>query len=111
MVSDTIRASANRSHVSAPPKAVLSRQDVVAWYQRNADRSKARTATAAPNLPITPSSGEGGYVSSVHEQGELMPEELSRQRRKEDEAARKQRAIDESMAIIERMRKRTTGEG
>ena len=36
-----------------------------------------------------------------------MPKELSRQRRKEDEAARKQRAIDESMAIIERMRKKS----
>lgn len=111
IVADAIRKASSRLPVSAPPQAVLSRQDVVAWYQRNADRSKARTATADPDLPVTPSSWEGGYVSSVHEQGELMPEELSRQRRKEDEAARKQRAIDESMAIIERMRKRTTGEG
>jgi hypothetical protein len=109
LVADTLRAHAERSHVIAPPKAVLTREQVVSWYQQNAERRGRSTSTPAVASDITPSSKEGGYVSSGPKQGELMPEELAKAGRVEAAERRKRRAIDESMAIIERMRKKSEG--
>lgn len=106
LVSDAISSARTRFDVSAAPKALLSREAVVRQYAAAAERSKARTALPESDSSITPSSGEGGYVSSEHNQGELMPLELSRARRKEWEARRKARDIKESMEIIERMRRK-----
>lgn len=111
LVAETIRQNASRFHVSAPPKAVLSREDVTAWYQRNAERSKARTIVTGRDPDLPPLSEAGGYVSSEHSQGELMPRELERQRRKEWLDAKKRRAIEESMEIIERMKAKAKGRG
>jgi hypothetical protein len=106
MVSDVISGAGNRIHVTGAPKALLTREQVVSWYDRMAlAKSKPGTATAGdPDLP--PSSERGGYVSSEHTQGELMPLELARARRKEWDEARKRKAIKDSMEIIERMRRK-----
>jgi len=96
-------------NVSAPPKAVSGRRHSAQEYQRVAGRIEARTAVADPDQIYTPTSEVGGYISSEHEQGELMPLELARAREKEWRDARKARAIKESMEIIERMRRKTSG--
>lgn len=106
MVSDAISSARNRFDVSAAPKARLTRDQVVQWYADSARRKEARTASAGSDSSNTPTSEVGGYVSSEHKQGELMPLELSRARRKEWEARRKARDIKESMEIIERMRRK-----
>lgn len=111
MVADVIGKAGNRFTVSAPPKAVLSRADVVAWYQRNAERSKARTIVTGSESDLPPLSEAGGYTSSEHSQGELMPRELERERQKEWLDAKKRRAIKESMEIIERMKAKAKGRG
>ena len=109
LVADTIRAGRSRFDVSAAPKALLSREAVVRQFQQAAERAEARTALPGVDSDHTPSSERGGYTSSEHSQGELMPLELARARRKEWDDARKARAIKESMQIIERMRKKSTG--
>ena len=111
LVADTIRKAGGALHVSAPAKPVLTREQVARWYAENAARSKARTIVTEsdPNLP--PLSEVGGYVSSEHTQGELMPRELERQRRREWEERRKQKAVQESMEIIERMKRKSTERG
>ncbi len=112
----------------------LTREQVQDWYAQMASRSKSSGTALAnpasvpgtragaddyqsmrrearPSIPdLTPSSGEGGYVSSEHQQGELMPLELARAREKEVRDARKRRALKESLEIIERMRRRSKGE-
>lgn len=110
LVSDAISSARSRFDVSAAPKALLSREAVVRQYAAAAERSKARTALPESDSSITPSSGEGGYVSSEHNQGELMPLELARARRKDWEAARKRKAIKDSMEIIERMKRKSRGD-
>jgi hypothetical protein len=109
LVSDAIRASASRFTVSAAAKPLLNRDAVVAWYQRNADRSKARTALPGSDSSNTPTSEVGGYTSCEHSQGELMPEQLAAARRKEDAERRRRKLIWESQEIIERMRKKSEG--
>jgi len=111
LVADAISGASSRFDVSAAPKARLTREQVVQWYADSARRKEARTALPGSDSSNTPTSEVGGYVSSEHKQGELMPLELSRARRKEWEARRKARDIKESMEIIERMRKKSHGGG
>lgn len=109
LIADTLRKVGGALPVSAPAKPVLRREQVARWYASNADRSKARTNVTAGDPDLPPLSEAGGYVSSEHSQGELMPRELERQRRKEWQERRKQKAVKESMEIIERMRRRSGG--
>jgi hypothetical protein len=95
---------------NALPKTSAGRRHTAASYQVVADRVDARSASTTLPLIQTPSSEEGGYVSSEHEQGELMPLELARAREKEVRDARKRRALKESLEIIERMRRKSKGE-
>ena len=111
LVADAISNAKSRFDVSDAPKALLDRQVVEAWYKRNAERSKARTESAAADSSNTPTSEVGGYVSSEHNQGELMPLELARARRKDWDEARKRKAIKDSMEIIERMKAKAKGRG
>ena len=106
MVADVLRHGNGNSDAPGAPKALLTRDAVVQQYQQFASRSREREALrlSAPDLP--PSSERGGYVSSEHKQGELMPLELARARRKEWDEARKRKAIKDSMEIIERMRRK-----
>jgi hypothetical protein len=106
LVADAIRNAKSRFDVSAAPKALLSREAVVRQYQQAAERSRARTDALTADSSITPTSEVGGYVSSEHNQGELMPLELARARRKDWEEARKRKAIKDSMEIIERMKRK-----
>jgi len=53
----------------------------------------------------------GGYTSSEHSQGELLPKQLAEAERAEWIKGRKAKVLEESLAIIERMRKKTLGEG
>lgn len=110
IVADTLRNASSRLLVSAAPKALLTREQVSGWYKQMADRREARTALPGSDSSLTPSSGEGGYVTSEHKQGELMPLELARAREKETREARKRRALKESLEIIERMRRKSRGE-
>jgi len=107
LVADACRSAGRAFLVSAPAKPVLEKDQIVAWYRRIAESAGARTFAPTPTPIITPSSGEGGYVSSEHEQGELMPMALARARENDSAEARKRRAIKDSMEIIERMRLRT----
>ena len=106
LVADALGHGNRSSGLSAAPKALLTREAVVAQYQRFAAKSRERAAHQISDSDTTPTSEVGGYVSSEHKQGELMPLELSRARRKEWEARRKARDIKESMEIIERMRRK-----
>ena len=109
LVADAISGASSRFDVSAAPKARLTREQVVQWYADSARRKEARTALPGSDSSNTPTSEVGGYVSSEHKQGELMPLELSRARRKEWLAAKDARDKRESQAIIERMRQKSKG--
>lgn len=110
LIADTLRNAGRKLLVSAAAKPLLTREQVAGWYKQMAERKEARTALPGSDSSITPISEMGGYVSSEHTQGELMPLELTRAREKEVREARKRRAIKESMEIIERMRQRSKGE-
>ena len=92
-------------------KSSSAHRHTAASYQTVANKIDARSASEAPPLITTPTSEVGGYISSEHEQGELMPRELARAREKEWREARKRKAIKDSMEIIERMKKKSRGEG
>ena len=109
LVADTLRKAGSSLLVSAPPKAVLGVEQVREWYRRYAERSRARTTSPTPDQDLTPTSEVGGYVSSGHEQGELMPEQLAAARRKEQAERKKRRLQWEAQEIIERMRKKSEG--
>jgi hypothetical protein len=109
LVADAISGARSRFDVSAAPKARLTRDEVVKWYADSARRKEARTALPGSDSSNTPTSEVGGYVSCEHNQGELMPLELSRARRKEWLAAKDARDKRESQAIIERMRQKSKG--
>lgn len=109
LIADTIGKVGRALPVSASEKIGLTREQVVSWYAKMRDASKARTNVTASDLNIPPLSEAGGYTTSEHSQGELMPRALERERRREWEAARKRRAIAESMEIIERMKRRSGG--
>lgn len=111
LVSDVLGHGNRNYGLTAAPKGLLTRDAVVRQYQRFAEKSSERAAHLISDPDLTPSSGEGGYVSSEHKQGELMPQELARARRKEWEEARKRKAIRESMEIIERIRRKAHGGG
>jgi len=109
IVADTIRAAGARIPVSAAAEGRLTKEQVAEWYRKNAERAAARTASPSPDQIITPVLGTGGYVSSEHSQGELMPEQLAEADRKEWREGRKAKALRESLEIIERMRLKSTG--
>lgn len=111
LIADTIRKARDRFTVSAPAKPVLNREAVVQWYERNAERAKARTALSESDQNLPPLSEAGGYTSSDRLQGELMPRELERERRREWIDAKKRRAIKESLEIIERMKRKARERG
>lgn len=104
LIADVIGKARDRFNASAVPKGLLKRDDVVRWYDEHARRSKARTTLTGSQSSSSPPSFEGGLLSSEHSQGELMPLELERQRRKDWLDAKKARAVKESMEIIERMK-------
>jgi hypothetical protein len=109
VVSDAISSARNHFNVTGAPKALLTREQVVSWYaSMKEQQSQPGTDDAASSLTSNPLGGEG-YVSSEHKQGELMPLELARARRKEWEEARKRKAIKDSMEIIERMKRKSRG--
>jgi hypothetical protein len=110
LVADALRHGNGNSGLAGAPQALLTREAVVAQYQRFAAKSSERAAHQISDPDLPPSSERGGYVTSVHSQGELMPLELARARRKEWEEARKRKAIKDSMEIIERMKRKTRRE-
>lgn len=110
MVADVVGNGIRSSGFSAAPKALLSRDAVVRWYREMADRKNAQRTENSDDSSNTPTFEGGGYTSSVHEQGELMPEELARQRRADWNEARKRKAIKDSMEIIERMKRKSRRE-
>jgi hypothetical protein len=93
-----------------PSKSVSARRHTAASYQIVANQIDARSASSSPPLITTPTSEVGGYISSEHKQGELMPRELARARENEWREARKRKAIKDSMEIIERMKRKSRGE-
>lgn len=95
------------SHVSAAAEGRSGRIHSPASYQRIAGLVEARSDAPPPDPIFTPTSEVGGYVSSEHDQGELMPEQLAAARRKEDADARKARLMRESQEIIERMKRKS----
>ena len=107
IVAQVSTATSARFNVSAAAEGRPTREQVVEFYKQTADRVAARSAMPAAAPDHTPSSGEEGYVSSEHKQGELMPLELARARQKEWADLKKARAIRESMEIIERMKRKS----
>lgn len=104
LVADTIRKAGRDLPVSAAAQPRLTREQVARWYARNAERAAARTETAAADSSLPPLSEAGGYVSSEHNQGELMPRELEKERRREWRERRDRKLKEDSQAIIERMK-------
>lgn len=104
LVADTIRAAGRDLPVSAAAQPRLTREQVARWYVRNAERAAARTENAAADSSLPPLSEAGGYRSSEHNQGELMPRELEKQRRQEWRERRDRKLKEDSQAIIERMK-------
>lgn len=109
IVAGVVSGAASGFNVSAAAEGRPTREQVVEFYKQTADRVAARSAMPAAAPDLTPSSGEGGYVSSEHKQGELMPRELARAREKEWRDLRKARLLKESMEIIERMKRKSRG--
>jgi hypothetical protein len=99
------------SNVIAARGARSGLRHTAAEYRKLAELSSS-TATPNPALKsIPPFSEMGGYLSSEHDQGELLPKQLADADRKAWRERRKAKILEESLAIIERMRKKTTGEG
>lgn len=111
LVRDAVISQAVRFRVSVAPEGRLTREQVAEWYRKNAERAAARTSFSDPALMTTPSSERGGYTSSEHSQGELMPEQLAEAERSKWKKGRAAKALAESLAIIERMRKKSLGGG
>ncbi len=99
------------SDVSATAEGRSGRRHSAEEYQKIADRGTSTTAPLAASGSIPPFSEMGGYTSSEHSQGELLPKQLAEADRIEWRKGRAARALAESLAIIERMRKKTLGEG
>ena len=109
LVAKAIEGQNSRFDVSAAgPKGRLTREQVENWYSEMAKRTAARTALPEDRSVPLPSEG-GGYTSSEHSQGELMPEQLQEADRKAWREGRKATALRESLEIIERMRLKSTG--
>ena len=104
LVAETIRSAGRGISTIAAPKALLSRDQVVQWYKAMADSKARRTTAPSPDPILPPSSERGGYVSSEHSQGELMPEQLDAIARKEWQERRRRKLLWESLEAIERMR-------
>lgn len=104
LVADTIRKAGRELPVSAAAQPRLSREQVARWYARNAERAAARTENSAAASSLPPLSEVGGYRSSEHNQGELLPRELEKQRRREWKERRDRKLKEDSQAIIERMK-------
>lgn len=103
LVADTVRNIRGNLHVTAPPQAVLTPGRVARWYAQHAARTGRSTAFAGSDSEINAPGCGGGYISSEHSQGELMPLELARQRRAVEAEARKGRYLRDSLAIIDRL--------
>lgn len=103
LVADALRKIGGRYTVTAAAKRLLGREQVARWYAEHAERTRRSSTLSDSASDIIPPALRGGYGSSEHEQGELLPRELARQREIEAAAARKRRIVNESMAIIERM--------
>ena len=98
------------SDVIASGGAASGRRHSAASYQKIADRSLGTSSPPAASGSIPPFSEMGGYTSSEHSQGELMPEQLTAADRKAWREGRKARVLQESLEIIDRMRRRTLGD-
>jgi hypothetical protein len=97
------------SNVIAGRGAASGLRHTAAEYRKLAELSSSTATPMPPSDHLPPFSEMGGYTSSEHSQGELMPEELAQARRKDFREGRKRKALEESMAIIERMRKKSLG--
>lgn len=59
--------------VTAPPQAALTRQQVLEFYQRQAERKQAARTEMSAAASDPPSSEKGGYATSVHSSGSGPP--------------------------------------
>lgn len=113
-IRDKVSTGSSNSRLPIPDTAKAEgrsgRRHSAASYQKIAERSLGTTAPPAASGSIPPFSEMGGYVSSEHSQGELLPKQLADADRKEWRKGRAARILAESLAIIERMRKKTIGE-
>lgn len=109
LVADAIRGASRAFHVSGAPKALLSKEQVVRSFKQLAKRVEPRTFALNPSGSLPPLSEVGGYVSSEHSQGELMPEQLDAIAIREAKRRRERKALWESLEIIERMRQKSQG--
>jgi len=77
LVADVAGKMTAKVSAIAPSAGKLTRQQVVEWYQRMSDETRARTDVSVLPDPNSPPSEGGGYVSSEHLQGELTPKIMS----------------------------------
>jgi len=111
MVSDVVSSARNRSHVSAAPKAPVNMEQLMGSYRHLAGGQEARSAVPASPLIQTPSSEEGGYTSSEHSQGELLPKMVNGAPAPTPRQRAERRVKWEIFETLERLRKKATGEG
>ena len=107
LVADAIRGASRAFHVSGAPKALLSKEQVVRSFKQLAERVEPRTFAPNPSGSLPPIFEVGGYLSSEHSQGELMPEQLDAIAIREAKRRRERKALWESLEIIERMRQKS----
>ena len=107
LVADAIRGASRAFHVSGAPKALLSKEQVVRSFKQLAERVEPRTFAPNPSGSLPPIFEVGGYLSSEHSQGELMPEQRDAIAIREAKRRRERKALWESLEIIERMRQKS----
>jgi len=107
LIADTIRAHGREVSTIAAPKALLREERMRENQAKMRDTEARRTLILNQLRSLPPTSEVGGYVSSEHGQGELMPEQLDAIARKDAQVRRKRKALWESLEIIERMRKKS----
>lgn len=77
LVSTIAQGKAFRPSQLTAPEGLSIREATQAWYREMARREQARTSSLDRSKDLPPVPGQGGYSSSVHTQGELLPKILT----------------------------------
>jgi hypothetical protein len=109
MVSDVVGVRKRAFTVSAAPKAPVDTVQLMRSYRHLARGQEARSTVPASPLIQTPSSEEGGYTSSEHSQGELLPKMVNGAPAPTPDQRRERRVKWEIFETLERIRKKATG--
>jgi hypothetical protein len=77
LVSQVAATVGTGSSTLTAPEGLSTREATQAWYREMARKKQARTTDSEGSKDIPPLLREGGYSSSVHSHGELLPKILT----------------------------------